>query len=89
MLLFLNKYVSCIRFAFILALLQLYLACHMIVIFTIIDSHLTARPADVAYFDKEGDTAGAGHSRKVLGVLQQLTNQLMIITMKGMMKTLV
>ena len=22
------------------------------------------RPADVAYFDKEGDTAGAGHSRK-------------------------
>ena len=48
------------------------------------------RPADVAYFDKEGDTAaGAGHSREVLGVLQQLTNQLMIITIKGMMKTLV
>ena len=44
---------------------------------------------DAAHFNEECDTAGAGESRKILGVLQQLTNQLMTITMKGLMTTLV
>ena len=57
---------------------------------------------DVSYFNKEGDTAGAEESHistrkvmplaqenqeEILGVLQQLTNQLMTIMMKGLLKT--